>query len=171
MSAERKYFGKYRGTVISNIDPMQLGRITAIVPDVTGDIPSTWAMPCFTIGGTQNGLFTVPTIGSNVWIEYEGGDPDYPIWVGCFYGTTGDIPGQAKACQPPLQQFFLQTQSQNVLMVSDLPGPAGGILLKTASGAMIAINDVGITIANGKGATISMTGPTTDVNGGALTVV
>ena len=55
-------------------------------------------------------------------------------------------------------------------MISDVPGPTGGILLKSSSGAMIAINDTGITISNGQGATITLTGPSVTVNEGALVV-
>jgi hypothetical protein len=36
---------------------------------------------------------------------------------------------------------------------------------------MVSVSDVGIIISNGKGATINMTGPTTDINLGALTVI
>jgi len=56
------------------------------------------------------------------------------------------------------------------LQLSDLPGPSGGILLKTATGAMIMVNDVGITISNGKGATIVMSGPSVTINSGALVI-
>jgi hypothetical protein len=56
------------------------------------------------------------------------------------------------------------------VLISDMAGPTRGILLKTMSGAMIAINDAGITISNGKGAVITMAGPTVDINSGALTV-
>jgi hypothetical protein len=52
-----------------------------------------------------------------------------------------------------------------------VPGPTGGILIRAASGASIAINDVGITISNGRGAIITMQGNTVDVNGGALTII
>ena len=55
-------------------------------------------------------------------------------------------------------------------MLSDVPGPTGGILLKTATGALISINETGITLSNGKGATITMVGPTVTINGGALVV-
>jgi hypothetical protein len=55
--------------------------------------------------------------------------------------------------------------------LSDLPGPTGGIQLRTTTGAMISITDLGITITNGKGATITMLGNTVDVNGGALTII
>jgi len=65
----------------------------------------------------------------------------------------------------------IQTQGQNTIMISDVPGPTGGILLKTTTGAMIAINDVGITISNGKGATIVLTGPSVTINNGAFTVI
>ena len=66
---------------------------------------------------------------------------------------------------------MLQTGLQNTVLLSDVPGPTGGIMLKSSTGAVIMVNDVGITISNGKGATIVMTGPTVSINNGALTVV
>jgi uncharacterized protein involved in type VI secretion and phage assembly len=119
----------------------------------------------------QNGFYVVPAIGSGVWIEYEQGDPDYPIWTGCFWGSSAELPPMALAGTPGLQQLVIQTVTQNMLMISDTPGPTGGILLKTATGAMISINDTGITITNGQGATIQMTGPSVTVNEGALEVI
>ena len=65
----------------------------------------------------------------------------------------------------------IQTTLKNGIVVSDVPGPTGGILIQTTTGAMISVSDVGIVISNGKGAVISMLGPTTDVNAGALTVI
>ena len=166
-----QFFGKYRGTVSNNVDPMQMGRIQAIVPDVTNTVPTTWALPCVPMTGMQAGVFVVPAIGSAVWIEFEQGNPDYPIWTGGFWGSAAEVPALALATPPALQSIVLQTMGQNTFMISDTPGPTGGFLLKTATGAMIAVNDVGITITNGKGATIQMTGPTVDINAGALTVV
>jgi uncharacterized protein involved in type VI secretion and phage assembly len=167
----KPYFGKYRGMVITNIDPMQIGRLMVQVPDISGLVPSTWAMPCFPVTGKQMGVWVLPPIGAGVWVEFEQGDPDYPIWTGCFPGSTADLPALALAGNPVSPSIVLQTGLQNTLMISDMAGPTGGILLKTATGAMIAINDVGITITNGKGATIAMTGPTVNINSGALTVV
>lgn len=166
-----KYFGKYRGLVINNVDPMQMGRLMVQVPDISGLIPSTWAMPCFPVTGKQMGVWAVPLIGSGVWVEFEQGDPDYPIWVGCFPGSTADVPALALAGNPVSPSIVLQTSLQNTIMISDMAGPTGGILLKTMTGAMIAINDVGITISNGKGAVIAMTGPTVNINAGALTII
>ena len=166
-----KFYGKYRGLVMNNIDPMQMGRLMVQVPDVTGLMPSTWAMPCVPVAGIQNGMFAPPMIGSGVWVEYEQGDPDHPIWVGCFWGSAAEVPALARATPPGVQAITLQTTLQNGLTVSDLPGPTGGIMLKSATGATLIVNDTGIYIQNGKGASLIMTGPTTNINAGALTVV
>jgi uncharacterized protein involved in type VI secretion and phage assembly len=169
--SDKRYFGKYRGMVINNIDPMQMGRLMVQVPDISGLLPSTWAMPCFPVTGKQMGVWVLPQIGSGVWVEFEQGDPDYPIWAGCFPGSAVDVPALALAGNPVSPSIVLQTGLQNTVMISDMPGPAGGILLKTTTGAMIAINDVGITISNGKGAVINMMGPAIDLNAGALTII
>jgi uncharacterized protein involved in type VI secretion and phage assembly len=128
-------------------------------------------MPCFPFAGIQNGFFAVPEVGAGVWVEFEQGDPDYPIWVGCFFGSAGEPPALALATPPGLQSIVIQTVGQNTLMISDTPGPTGGILLKTTAGAMLSISDTGIIIDNGQGATILMTGPAVTVNEGALEVV
>jgi Type VI secretion system/phage-baseplate injector OB domain len=170
-----RYYGKYRGTVIENIDPEQLGRVLVEVPDVLGLTPSTWAMPCVPAAGIQSGVFIVPPIGSGVWIEFEQGDPDYPIWTGGFWGLVTDVPLLATAPPPipPGQNIVLQTSGQNTLMVSDAaPTPVtGGIMLKSTTGAMIVVNDTGIYIDNGQGASITLIGPTVDINLGGLTVI
>ena len=171
MSDATKYFGKYRGTVVNNVDPMMMGRLMVMVPDVAGLLPSSWALPCWPVTGIQMGIYAVPLIGGGVWIEFEQGNPDYPIWTGCFPGSTADIPALALAGNPVSPSIVLQTSLQNTIMISDVPGPTGGILLKTTTGAMISVNDVGITISNGKGAIITMMGPSVDINAGALTVI
>ena len=165
------FYGKYRGMVINNVDPQMMGRIMVQVPDVAGVIPGSWAMPCVPVAGINMGVFTVPPIGAGVWIEFEKGDPDYPIWVGGFWGSAAETPVLAKMVPPALAGITLQTTLKNGIVISDTPGPTGGILIQTATGAMISVSDVGIVISNGKGAIINMTGPTVDVNLGALTVI
>ncbi|ARE77796.1 baseplate assembly protein [Streptomyces sp. Sge12] len=164
------FVGKYRGTVANNVDPLQLGRIQAIVPDVSPSV-SSWAMPCLPLAGINTGVFTVPPIGSGVWIEYEHGDADHPVWVGGYWGSPAEVPLLSRTVPPGICGITLQTTLKNGLVISDAPGPTGGILITTATGAMISVSDVGIVISNGKGATISLTGPTTDINLGGLTVV
>ena len=166
-----KFYGKYRGLVLNNIDPMQLNRLLVQVPDVAGLLPTTWAMPCVPVAGIQNGMVALPMIGSGVWVEFEQGDPDYPIWVGCFWGSAAEVPALARATPPGVPAITMQTPLQNGLTISDLPGPTGGIMLKSATGATLIVNDTGIYIQNGKGASIVMTGPTVTVNAGALTIV
>jgi uncharacterized protein involved in type VI secretion and phage assembly len=166
-----KLYGKYRGLVISNIDPMQINRLQVQVLDAAGLIPVTWAMPCVPVAGIQNGMVALPMIGSGVWVEFEQGNPDYPIWVGCYWSSASEVPALAHATPPGVQAITLQTPLQNGLTVSDLPGPTGGIMLKSATGASLIVNDTGIYIQNGKGASIMMTGPTVNVNAGALTIV
>ena len=169
--ALKRFYGKYRGTVLNNVDPMQIGRIQAIVPDVSGVVPTSWAMPCVPVAGVNTGFFTVPQVGSGVWVEFENGDPDYPVWVGGYWGSAAEVPVLAHTVPPAVNGLTIQTTLKNGIVVSDVPGPTGGILIQTATGAMISVSDVGIVISNGKGATISMLGPATDVNTGALTVV
>lgn len=171
MSDKQKYLGKYRGTVVNNIDPMQMGRIQAMVPDVSNVIPTTWAMPCLPVAGIQMGVYSVPPIGSGVWIEFEQGDADFPIWVGCFYGSAAEVPALSKTAPPAVPAITLQTTLQNGLIVSDLPGPTGGIMLRSATGATLIVNDTGIYIQNGKGASITMIGPNVTINNGALVVI
>jgi hypothetical protein len=170
-----RYYGKYRGTVIENIDPEQIGRVLVQVPDVLGETPSSWALPCVPAAGIQSGVFVVPPIGSQVWVEFEQGDPDYPIWTGGFWGLVADVPVFATAppAIPPGQNIVMQTTGQNMVMVSDAPPTpvTGGIVLKSMSGAMIVVNATGIYISNGQGATITLIGPAVDINLGALTVI
>jgi Type VI secretion system/phage-baseplate injector OB domain len=165
-----RYYGKYRGTVINNIDPMRLGRIQVQVPDVHGVVPSTWAMPCVVSSGIQNGMLWVPMIGAGVWVEFEQGNSDYPIWVGGWWGSAAEVPALSQIAPPGVSALVIQTALQNGVLVSDVPGPTGGVRLKSPLGASIIVNDTGIYIQNGKGASITLVGPTVTVNTGALVV-
>ena len=116
-----RYYGKYRGTVINNVDPEQRGRIQAIVPDVQGWYRRPGRMPCVPIAGKQEGVYMVPQIGAGVWIEFEQGDPDYPIWVGGFWGSVAEVPPAALAPPPipPGQNIVHAITLQNAIMISD----------------------------------------------------
>ena len=171
---EARYYGKYRGTVVNNIDPEQRGRIMAMVPDVLGLTPSSWALPCVPMAGKQQGVFMIPQVGAGVWIEFEQGDPDYPIWTGGFWGVAAEVPVLALAPPPipPGQNIVIQTTGQNTFVMSDsAPTPvSGGLVLKSPGGATIVVNDSGIYIQNGKGASLVMAGPTVTINNGALVI-
>jgi uncharacterized protein involved in type VI secretion and phage assembly len=128
MREDQKFYGIYRGTVVNNVDPMQMGRIMAMVPDVGSITPSTWAMPAVPLAGKLMGTFMVPQIGAGVWIQFEAGDPDYPVWTGGWWGTAAEVPTLALAGVPGDPNIVLQTTLQNSIVISDLPGPTGGIM-------------------------------------------
>ena len=173
-SAHRKFYGKYQGTVLVNVDPQMRGRLLCNVPDVLGVTPSNWCEACAPLAGPTGpsmGVYMVPPIGAGVWVEFEQGDPGRPIWSGCRFGT-GDVPQLALAGNPADPNICIQSLLQHMLLISDMPpSPAtGGIILQSTTGASIVVNDSGIYISNGKGAAITLIGPTVDINTGALTV-
>ncbi|HEV2818739.1 MAG TPA: phage baseplate assembly protein V [Allosphingosinicella sp.] len=93
MTIERMW-GKYRGIVVNTIDPEQRGRILTIVPDV-GPAVLTWALPCLPGAGPGTGFFVLPPVGASVWVEFERGDVDYPIWTGGYWSSAADLPAGA----------------------------------------------------------------------------
>lgn len=120
-----KRFGKHRGVVVGNADPLQQGRVQVNVPAVhgqrSGDPP--WAMPCAPYGGRGVGFFAVPPVGANVWVEFEGGDITQPIWSGCFW-NQGEVPVQPATAHK--KAFVTEAIS---LVLDDTPG-SGGFTLK-----------------------------------------
>jgi len=165
-----QFLGKFRGVVTDNKDPLMIGRVRARVPDVTGDADSGWALPCAPFGGSATGFFAVPAQGAGVWIEFEHGDPDYPIWSGCWWGLATEMPPTLLVPPPPFKKVMIRTEGGHSILLDDTPG-IGGITLETSTGAKIAITGIGIEITNGMGATVKLTGPQVSVNNGALDVI
>jgi uncharacterized protein involved in type VI secretion and phage assembly len=163
-----RFPGKYRGVVSDNADPLRIGRLRATVPDVFGDEESGWAMPCAPFGGQSVGFFALPPSGAGVWIEFEHGDPDYPVWSGCWWGSASEMP-PALLASPP-DQVMIVTGGGQTLTLSDLPG-IGGITLESSTGAKISMTSVGIEIDNGQGAKITLQGPMVSINNGGLDVI
>lgn len=172
MPEQGRYYGKYRGTVESNADPEFLGKIRVFVPDVFGPGIAHWAMPCLPYTGVNAGFLALPLPGAGVWVEFEQGDKDYPVWVGGFWGTAAELPLLSNTARQPLPAVTMQTPGKNGVVISDALGPMGmgGVVLQSATGATIAVNDTGIYIDNGKGAQITLVGPSVTVNAGALVV-
>lgn len=171
----RAYYGKYAGTVINNLDPEMKARIQVEVPAVLGVVPSSWAEPCVPLAGPPGvamGVFLVPPVGAGVWVEFAQGDPERPIWVGCRWGSTADLPEMALTGIPATPSIVLQSATKNTIVISDVPGPAGGIMVRSGSSILTVTQD-GISLAAPKvqitAGTITLVG-TTDVNGGALHV-
>jgi len=165
-----RFLGKFRGTVVNNIDPEFRGRLTLEIPDVLGLVPSNWAECCTPLSGptgSSMGVYMVPPIGAAVWVEFERGDPSLPIWTGCRSDVPADVPPVAHAGLPVSPNIVIQTAGQNSFIISDVPGPVGGIILKSSTGlSTIMINDTGITIT---GPTVTING-VVNINNGALAV-
>jgi hypothetical protein len=164
-----RFYGKYRGTVKLNKDPEQRGRLMLEVPDVYGPNLSTWAMPCLPYAGLQLGMYVVPPINAGVWVEFEQGDPDYPIWTGCWWGSTSEVPADAATAVPASPVFLLGSLKKSTFALTDTPlAPLkqGGILLRASPNSYIAIEADGVTIVTPK---LMVTG-VTNINNGNLMV-
>ena len=85
--ANEPFWGKHRGIVVQNVDPLGVARLQVEVPGVLGPGRSVWALPLLPDGRLEN--YAPPQIGAKVWVEFEGGDPSRPIWTGFFW--TNDI--------------------------------------------------------------------------------
>lgn len=163
-----EYFGKYRGKVTNNIDPLQLGRVQVCVPAVLGDGRLSWALPCVPVAGPGTGFFAVPPVGANVWVEFEGGNTESPIWAGCFW-DAGQVPAK-----PAVEQQLVIKTKFATLTLSDLPG-AGGITLEVnppavAAPLQLTMTSAGIELKNGKNS-IALSPISVNVNKGALEVI
>ncbi|KAA3662479.1 MAG: baseplate assembly protein [Chloroflexi bacterium] len=163
MSEQRTFIGKFQGVVSDNQDPEMRGRIRAKVQDVFGEHESGWALPAVPYAGKGVGLFLIPPNGASVWIEFEQGNPEYPIWTGCFWGK-GEAP-----VLPALPDVKMLKTDVGTITLDDTPG-AGGLTIETTSGFKILLDMQGITIENGQNATITLSGPQVSVNNGALEV-
>ncbi len=167
MIGDRRY-GKYRGKVENNIDPMMLGRVQVSAPAVLGDGTLSWAMPCAPYAGSSVGFWAIPPVGANVWVEFEGGDTDYPIYSGCFWGV-----GESPATPAVPQMKVLKTDGITITM-SDLPG-AGGLTIEVAPPLVatplkLAFSASGIEMSN-SAANVKLSPASVSLNNGALEVI
>jgi hypothetical protein len=169
----KRFFGKYRGTVVNNVDPLQQGRLMVSVADVYGMLPSTWALPCVPFAGPHMGAsFVPPPIGGSVWVEFEQGDPQMPIWVGCFWDTQRTLGAMAMVTSVELLPSATLETFTSGIGISDLPNlfPGGGsVSLYTGNGVVsIVLNLSGITIT---APTVKIVTPSFTVNGAQFAVV
>lgn len=163
-----QFFGKYRGKVENNVDPQQQGRVQVSVPAVLGDGRLSWAMPCAPYAGDGVGFFAIPPVGANVWVEFEGGNPDYPIWAGGFWGV-GEAP-----VLPALAFTKIWKTDGITLKLDDTPG-AGGVTLEVGPPIVptpmkLAFSASGIELSNAA-ASVKLTPASVSLNDGAIEVI
>jgi type VI secretion system (T6SS) baseplate-like injector VgrG len=160
----KRHWGKYRGTVVDNQDDPPSGRLLVSVP---GIVITNWAMPCVPLTDIAMGTFMRPRIGANVWVEFERGDADKPIWVGCWWGE-GQIPVMAEEYNavPGITAMTIESATAGI-SICDEPILAGG----DTPGNVNIIADAGaVTIALSPGS-ISITAPEVTITTGTFNVI
>ncbi len=141
--------------------------IRAKVADVFGDDETGWALPSFPYAGDGVGLFLVPPTDANVWIEFEHGDPAYPIWTGCFWlnGQQSSVPAT-----PAIAEMKVLQTDQFTITLNDIEG-IGGLTIETKDGMKISMDALALEITNGQGGSLKMMGPQVSINDDALEVI
>ena len=162
MNGEGRFYGKFRGVVSDNGDPSNLGRIRAKVADVFGEEASGWAMPSVPYAGSQVGLFLIPPTNASVWIEFEHGNPDYPIWTGCFWADNEVPVSPASADKKVLKT------GAGTITLDDTQG-SNSVTIETTNNLKIKLDQQGIEISNGS-QKIMISTSSVSVNDGALEV-
>lgn len=161
--SEAPFNGKFRGVVSDNKDPLNMGRIRARVSDVFGEDESGWALPALPYAGNGVGLFLIPPRDASVWIEFEHGDSEYPIWTGCFW-AQGEPPAS-----PAVPDMKVLKTDVATITINDSAG-SGGITVETTAGMKIVMDSSSIEVTNGQGASIKLSGNQVSINSGALEV-
>ena len=158
---ERRFYGKYRGFVVNTDDPKHLGRLRLQVPSVLGpEVVTGWAMPCVPYGGQDNqGFLCIPEVGAGVWVEFEEGDLEFPIWVGTFWSEPGgkseipalnDADGQErKNEQKPPTRKIIKTDKGHTIQFEDADGEEMVIIVEATHNHVVTLNKDGIQITDG----------------------
>jgi len=154
------YFGKYRGIVSSNEDTTSRGRLKVKVPAVLGNL-EVWAMPCVPYAGPSVGVHMLPPVEAGVWVEFEGGDVSYPVWVGCFWGS-GDMPEEVTG---PDSRVIVTEQAQ--LAIDDA---SGEVVLKNKQNCSTTWNADIVTEAGGAKHSVGAKGVVSESAPGKLEV-
>ena len=150
-----RYYGKYRGFVTDNDDPEKRGRIRLLVPSVLGETPTGWALPSLPFGGlADQGLFVVPEVDAQVWVDFEAGNVDLPIWTGTFWQAGGDPPAEADKSPPTTR--LLKTPSGHVLQFDDESGKEKFRLAHPAGTEMTVDEKGTVIVTDAKGNTLTL---------------
>lgn len=171
------YFGKYRGLVNNVNDPLNMGRVQAIVPEVYGDLASPWALPAVPFAGSQHGLVLLPETNDGVWIEFEAGDISRPIWTGCWWGSD-DLDDVAKTKTRALittkgHRLVLDDDADEIHLLHSQGAEikmTGGDITISIGGSEIKLTKNDMTLKSGSGQ-IKLSAAGVDVNNGALKVM
>lgn len=173
---ERRFYGKYRGFVVDNNDPEQLGRLKLQVPSVLGEnIVTGWALPCVPYGGDANtGFFFVPEVRAGVWVEFEEGDLEFPIWTGTFWskpdGET-EVPkpiradGKEQDVHQEPSRKIIKTKAGHTIQFEDADENAFLVIVDGSNKNVITLNSSGIELKNKNGTSVLIEGSNIKLGG------
>lgn len=171
---DERRFGKYRGTVTDNKDPQKRGRLRLLIPSVLADQESDWALPCMPYGGKQGeGLFAIPDVDAQVWVEFEEGDINRPVWTGTFWQQESDVPEDASKEEPTTR--MLRTKSGHILQFDDADGEERFRLFHPKQAEMIIDKNGSVTLTDASGGKVTMDASASeivikDANGNTMTM-
>lgn len=166
-AAQDRFYGKYRGTVTGIADPEGRARLQVEVPEVRGAGVIDWALPSSPYAGDSVGFFALPPTGTSVWVEYEGGNLQYPIWSGCFWQR-----GQIAMADAVPEVMFLKTDQASIRIDN-----ASGEIRIEIGGASITLTSSEVKIDapqitnSASGAKTQLSGAGFDALQGALKVI
>jgi|GEM_PF-1954253 len=161
----KRYYSLYRGEVTDNVDPEHRGRVKLRLPTIFGqDELPTFAEPRdFRGAGAGKGEFWPPEVGDWVYVEFEQGDPRYPIYSGGWHAQeevdTSDFEHDADAPksrgwktkyghvmkfvdQAGKERVYVSTPKGHFLILDDSEG-SESIFLIHKSGAQMQIDQTG----------------------------
>ncbi len=163
---EHRFLGKYTAFVADNADPENRGRLRLHIPSVLGpDVISGWALPCAPYGGAKGqGIFFVPDKDAGVWVEFEAGNPSYPIWVGTFWskpGGTTEVPSPGDSQSPPTAKII--ATAKHIIEFEDADGSEAITITDSTNNNVVKLNSDGITVQDTNGNVITLSSSGTDV--------
>ena len=158
-----RFHGKYLGIVVDNDDPKGLARLRVKIPEVFGEEPTGWCMPCSPYTGAGTGLAAVPPVDSLVFVEWSGGDTSrVPIWSGGAWPDGGGVEDAGP------DAIVLTTPAGHRVVLRDTSGDEA-IEVEAVSGAKVVLNADGVLVEFGS-QKLAVSRTSISINDGALEV-
>ena len=109
------YYSKYRAFVADNEDPQGYGRLKVSVPEIHGDeVLNYWAYPGNNFSGKGYGAQVIPKLNDMVWVEFEKGRANKPIWYFGHFGKD-EKPTELK----DIKNFWFKTPEGHTIEFND----------------------------------------------------
>lgn len=161
-----RFYGVAVGKVISQLDPLELGRVQVQLPFVDSDDKSPWARLATPLAGSSHGHYFVPDLETEVLVAFEHGDITAPYILGSLWNMQARPPLPS----PTPQIRMIKTLAGNTIEFKEVPPT---ITIKTPTGQTISMQATGIEISTGASSVklsaegITLSGPKVEIQGTA----